>query len=133
MKITADTNLLVRVIVGDDVRQARSAQVALADAELVALPLPALCEFVWVLSSLYRIPYRDIAMALRRLIDVDNVALDRQAVEAGLRQLEDGGDFADGVIAFEGSRLGADEFVSFDRKAVRLVEAAGRSARLLSG
>ena len=40
--------------------------------------------------------------------------------------------FADGVIAYEGSWLGADTFVSFDKKAVRLMEAQGKSARLLS-
>jgi predicted nucleic-acid-binding protein len=43
-----------------------------------------------------------------------------------------GGDFADGAIAYEGSWLGADTFISFDKKAVRLMEAQGKSARLLS-
>ena len=43
-----------------------------------------------------------------------------------------GGDFADGVIAYEGNWLGADTFVSFDKKAVRLMEAQGVSARLLA-
>jgi predicted nucleic-acid-binding protein len=45
--------------------------------------------------------------------------------------LDAGGDFADGVIAHEGNWLGADTFVSFDKKAVRLIEAQGKSARLL--
>ena len=39
--------------------------------------------------------------------------------------LEAGGDFADGAIAYEGSWLGADTFVSFDGKAVKLMEARG--------
>ncbi len=30
-----------------------------------------------------------------------------------------GGDFADGVIAYEGRWLGGETFVSFDRKAAR--------------
>ena len=46
--------------------------------------------------------------------------------------LDAGGDFADGVIAYEGSWLGADTFVSFDKKTVRLMDAQGGSARLLS-
>ena len=46
--------------------------------------------------------------------------------------LDAGGDFADGVIAYEGNWLGADTFVSFDKKAVKLMEAQGVSARLLS-
>jgi predicted nucleic-acid-binding protein len=129
VKITADTNLLVRVAVGDNARQAALAETVLADAELVVFPLPVLCEFAWVLRSLYRVPQSEIAEALRRLINVENVSLNRQAVEAGLAQLDAGGDFADGVIAFEGRQFGADEFVSFDRKAVRSLEARGVSAR----
>jgi predicted nucleic-acid-binding protein len=46
--------------------------------------------------------------------------------------LDAGGDFADGVIAFDGQWLGADTFLSFDRKAVKLLEGKGVDARLLS-
>ena len=42
-----------------------------------------------------------------------------------------GGDFADAVIAYEGNWLGAEEFVSFDSKAVSLLESQGSRARLL--
>jgi predicted nucleic-acid-binding protein len=42
------------------------------------------------------------------------------------------GDFADGAIAYEGKWLGADTFVSFDKKAVKLAEAYGGPAHLLS-
>lgn len=38
----------------------------------------------------------------------------------------------DGVIAYEGEWLGAEEFVSFDSKAVSLLQAQGSHARLLS-
>ena len=132
MKITADTNVLVRAITGDDTRQSRIAQAQLARAEAVALPMPALCELVWVLSQGYRINATDIGEAVRRLLSSANVLVDRPAAEAGLAMLEAGGDFADGVIAYEGSWLGAESFVSFDRKAVQLLQARGISARLLS-
>ena len=46
--------------------------------------------------------------------------------------LEAGGDFADGVIAFDGEWLGGETFVSFDRKTVKLLSAQGRSVQLLS-
>jgi predicted nucleic-acid-binding protein len=58
--------------------------------------------------------------------------VNRPAAEAGLAQLDAGGDFADGVIAHEGSWLGADTFISFDKTAVKLMEARGESVRLLS-
>ena len=132
MKITADTNLLVRAVTGDNVRQSKAAQATLKNADVVALAIPALCELVWVLSQGYRIPPREVAEAIRRLTNGANVAVNRPAAEAGLALLDAGGDFADGVIAYEGSWLGADAFVSFDKKAVKLIEAQGGSARLLS-
>ena len=132
MRITADTNVLVRALVEDDERQGRIAQAELAGAEMVAIPLPALCELVWVLSQGYRVPAPDIAEAIRRLANSANVSLDRPAMEAGLAQLDAGGDFADGVVAYEGRWLGAESFVSFDRKAVRLLTERGEPSRLLS-
>jgi predicted nucleic-acid-binding protein len=100
-------------------------------AELVAISIPALCELVWVLSQGYKIPSSDIAETVRRLINATNVAVNRPAAEAGLTLLDRGGDFADGVIAYEGNWLGANTFASFDKKAIKLLEAQGQSTRLL--
>ena len=132
MRITADTNVLVRAITGDDQHQSAVARQELADADEVALALPALCELVWVLSQGYKIPSPQVAAAVRLLINADNVAVDRPAVDAGLALLDAGGDFADGVIAFEGRWLGASTFVSFDRRAVKQLAELGEPARLLS-
>ena len=131
MKITADTNVLVRAITGDNERQSKAAQTELRKAEIVALALPALCELVWVLSQGYRIPMSEVAEAIRRLMNGANVVVNRPAAEAGLALLDAGGDFADGIIAYEGRWLGAETFLSFDKKAVKLMEARGGSARLL--
>jgi predicted nucleic-acid-binding protein len=131
MKITADTNVLVRALTEDHPEQSKAAQMALSKADLVALAMPALCELVWVLQG-YKIRPSDIAGAIRRLLNGVNVIVNRPAAEAGLAALEAGGDFADGVIAYEGSWLGADAFVSFDKKAVKLIEAGSGSARLLA-
>lgn len=131
MKITADTNVLVRALAEDHAEQSKIAQLALSKAEIVALAIPTLCELVWVLRS-YKIGPRDIAEAIRSLVNSANVVVNRPAAEAGLALLEAGGDFADGAIAYEGKWLGADTFVSFDRKAIKLLEASGGSARLLS-
>lgn len=131
MKVTADTNILVRALTGDHPRQSKLAQAELASADMVALALPALCELVWVLSQGYKIPLVDIAIAIRDLMNSANVVVNRPAVEAGLALLEAGGDFADGAIAYEGSWLGAEAFLSFDKKAAKLIEAQGMSVRLL--
>lgn len=132
MKVTADTNILIRAIVGDDPRQSPRAQGELERAELIAVPLPVLCEFVWVLGQGYGISNAEIADAVRGLIGSANVATDRPAAEAGLSMLEAGGDFADGLIAFEGRALGGETFLSFDKQAVRQLEAQGVAAKLLS-
>jgi predicted nucleic-acid-binding protein len=132
MKITADTNVLVRAITRDNARQSKVAEEELANANVVALALPALCELVWVLSKGYKIPSAEIAEAIRRLMNSGNVVANRPAVDAGLALMDAGGDFADGVIAYEGSWLGAEMFISFDKKAVKLLEAQGDSVRLLS-
>lgn len=132
MKLTADTNVLVRALTGDNERQSKIAQAELAKADLVALAMPVLCELVWVLSQGYKIPSTDIAEAIRRLMNGTNVVVNRPAAEAGLALLDAGGDFADGAIAYEGRWLGADTFMSFDKKAVTLIEARGESVRLLS-
>jgi len=133
VKITADTNVLVRAAVLDEPTQSPRAVAALIEADLVAVTLPALCEFVWVLMGGYKRNAAEVAAAVRTLVGSASIAADRPAVEAGLAILERGGDFADGIIAFEGRRVGGPIFTSFDRDAVALIGAAGGEARLLSG
>ena len=132
MRITADTNILVRAVMRDDVVQAEAATRLLKEAEIIAVPLPCLCEFVWVLRRVYSLGQRDIHAALQALLNAGNVAVNRPAAEAGLAMLDAGGDFADGIIAVEGQWLGGETFVSFDRQAVALLEKQGQVARVLA-
>jgi predicted nucleic-acid-binding protein len=131
VKITADTNVLVRGVVADDKKQARAAARALKGAELIAVTLPSLCEFVWVLRRVYQFGQDDIVTALEALLNAENVAVNRPAVDAGLSMLKAGGDFADGLIAYEGAWLGGETFVSFDKQAVSLLSHQGKQAKLL--
>ena len=131
MRVAVDTNVLVRAVVCDDPAQARIAAKVLTDAELIAVAMPCLCEFVWVLLRVYGFKPADAATAIRALLGAANVKVNRAAVEAGLSVLEGGGDFADGVIAYEGRWIGGETFVSFDKRAVALLMAQGQSARLL--
>ncbi len=131
MKVVVDTSVLIRAVVRDDPAQSRVAAKVLTDAELIAVALPCLCEFVWVLRKVYGFPSSDAATAIRALLAAANVEMNRPAAEAGLSVLESGGDFADGVIAYEGNWLGGETFVSFDKQAVTLLAAQGQAARLL--
>jgi predicted nucleic-acid-binding protein len=132
MMIAADTNVLLRDVLQDDLAQSRLAKRALQNAESVAITVPVFCEFVWVLRQGYKKTASEIADAIRVLMDSPNVVTNEPAVEAGLAVLDLGGDFADGIIAFEGHWLGAEEFVSFDKQAVSILRSQGQKARLLS-
>jgi predicted nucleic-acid-binding protein len=131
MKVTADTNVLVRGVVHDNDEQAEIADKLLRTAEMIAITVPCLCELAWVLRSVYGFKRTDVAASIRALLVAQNVELNRPVVEAGLSALDAGGDFADGAIAYEGKWLGAETFVSFDRKAVEMLEKQGLAARLL--
>ena len=132
MKISVDTNVLARAVLNDDPEQSRAARKLLKEASLIAVPLPCLCELVWVLRQGAKLPRDDVAAVVRSLMSVGNVVVNRPAAELGLAVLDAGGDFADGAIAYEGAWLGGETFVSFDQKAVTLLSRQGEAARLLS-
>ena len=131
MKISVDTNVLVRAVLQDDVSQGEAAATLLRSASLIAVSLPCLCELVWVLRRGAKLSVADVALTIRDLLGAGNVVMNRPAVEAGLAVLEAGGDFADGIMAYEGEWLGGETFVSFDRQAVALLTQQGQAARLL--
>ena len=45
MRITADTNVLLRAVLQDDKEQAAAAQALLLRATVIAGPVPVFCEF----------------------------------------------------------------------------------------
>lgn len=132
MKITVDTNVLARVMLEDDAKQARSARKLMKEASLIAVSLPCLCELVWILRRGAKKSKDEVSDVLRLLMDSGNVVMNRPAVEAGLAIHDNGGDFADGIMAYEGNWLGGETFVSFDKKAVTLLSGQGENTLLLS-
>jgi predicted nucleic-acid-binding protein len=130
--IAADTNVLVRYIMDDDPRQGEVARALFESAESIAISNVALCELAWVLANSYKTPRGDITRVMQQFLNTSKIVLDHNAVLAGLDMLEAGGDFADGVIAHEGQWLGAEEFVSFDKVAVKKLVASGLKARVLT-
>lgn len=131
MKIIADTNILVRAIVEDDLKQAKKAQKILLEASLVAITPIALCELYWVLKRAYKITEPDIENVIRTLTSASNVRTDLLAINAWLKFMNNGGDFADGVLWFLGTKLGGQTFVSFDKKAVTILKEMNASTNLL--
>ena len=128
VKITADTNVLLRAVVQDDAVQASAAQALLLRATVIAVPVPVFCELAWVLRRGYGYGTGEIAAAIEAIADIDAVVTDSPAVDAGLATLRAGGDFADGTIAAQGARLGGTVFASFDRSAIARLRRHGANA-----
>jgi predicted nucleic-acid-binding protein len=132
MKISVDTTVLARAVLNDQPAQSRAARKLLKEASLIAVPLPCSCALVWVLRQGAKLAKDDVATTIRSLMNMGNVVVNWPAAELGLAVLDAGGDFADGVIAYEGTWLGGEAFVSFDKQAVSLVSTQGEAAQLLS-
>ena len=131
MRATIDANVLLRAVTKDPPQEALLAAELLERADILAIPLVSICEMVWVLKRLYKKNRRELGDAVRHLLQIEKTRLDRPAIEAGLAFLEAGGDFSDGVIAFEGRRLEGETFVTFDRKAASVLKAANKPYLLL--
>ncbi len=127
MKVTVDTNVLVRIAVLDDLEQARAAARLLREAHVVVVTVACLCEFAWVLGRSYKYGCSDIAQAIRKVVEKPAVKVDRLAVAAGLLMLDLGGDFADGAIACEGRLAGGAVFMTFDKGAMRRLSFLGNA------
>ncbi|WP_228068122.1 hypothetical protein [Neisseria sp. 19428wB4_WF04] len=52
-------------------------------------------------------------------------------IEAGFSVMAHNGNFADGVNAFCGAMLGADQFATFDKQAARILQETAMKTRLL--
>jgi predicted nucleic-acid-binding protein len=130
MNVTLDTNILLRHTVGDNAAQAAVAENIFQTAAEIVIPTHVFCEYVWTLRAGYKQDARAIATAIRAIVTTDNVVVDDDEVAAGLQMMDAGGDFADGVNAYAGTRMasGKTVFASFDQKAVRLLNGHGVSA-----
>jgi predicted nucleic-acid-binding protein len=82
-----DTNVLVRMITRDDLRQADKADAFVATGAWVSVL--ALAEATWVLASVYEMSLPEVATSVRMLLDHEQLTLqDPDVVEAALDSLE---------------------------------------------
>jgi len=127
MKIIADTNILARLFIGDDVNQLAAVHKLLKECEEIIIPTHVFCELCWVLSRLYKVKQDVIMERIGLLTKGAKVNFIEEEVEAGLSMMREGGDFADGVNAYTGRQMSSGNiiFASFDKKAVRLLVAQG--------
>jgi predicted nucleic-acid-binding protein len=122
--IAVDTNVLLRLIVGDDPAQLSVVEELLA-AEDICVLVTVLLELEWVLRSRYRFNRHQVLEALMNVFALPRVSVERHAaVEWAIGRYAKGGDFAD-FIHVACVPAGIDAFVSFDRA---IASAAGADA-----
>jgi predicted nucleic-acid-binding protein len=127
--IGLDTNIIVRYLVRDDPIQTEKA-VGLLERGLRGLTehnpgfvsVVVIVETAWVIKRVYGFADAEVATAIERLLEADNVIVENeQAVFAAMRALKERrGSFADALIGNISSQVGCSHTLTFDRKALRL-------------
>lgn len=125
--IGLDTNVLVRYVMQDDPKQSAKANLLVDGLTGEApgfVPLVAVVELVWVLSSCYGLRRAQLAQALETLLRARQLVVDQaDQVARALRVFSAGtADFADCLIERTASQAGCDRTMTFD---VNAAKAAG--------
>jgi predicted nucleic-acid-binding protein len=121
--IGLDTNVVVRYLAQDDVRQAAIAT-RLIEGSLSAdvrgfISIVTLAEIVWVMSSNYGASRASVAEIVEGLLTAPQLMMERADVLwRALKAYRDSkADFSDAMIVELGSDAGCSKTVTFDRKA----------------
>ena len=118
-----DANVVIRLIVGDDVRQARLAEKLVASEPCTIAP-SVLMECEWVLRGSYKLGADVIAASFRDLLALQNIdALEPVLTQRALHGYEMGLDFADALHAAQ--RHDGERFATFDRQLAQRAPKAG--------
>jgi len=121
--IAVDTNVLVRLLTGDDPAQATASR-ALFSAEPIWIAKTVLLETAWVLRSVYGFDEGAICEAFTKVLGLKNVhAEDESSLAAALSLAAHGIEFADAIHL--SSRPPKAAFVTLDKAFVRRAKRAG--------
>ena len=119
--IALDTHALIRILIEDDLEQAKKVKEAVtrleADSEQILILFEVLIETVWVLEAVYRCTREEISGFLEMLIRTSIFTFHEPSVLSRvISQYRRGGDFADLVIVSQAKRFNAKKLLSFDKK-----------------
>jgi predicted nucleic-acid-binding protein len=116
---TLDTNVVVRLLIGDAPQQTPIAERAFLDAIAAGgayIPDVVLAEVAWVLRG-YELDRPCRFQLLEQLVRTRGVVVDDiDAVIDALEHVRQGGDLADHLILARASRAGALPVLSFDQR-----------------
>jgi predicted nucleic-acid-binding protein len=124
--IGLDTNVLVRLLVGDDVAQQRVAHEYLARRSSPDDPAwidrIVAVETIWVLERSYSFSRAEIATAFEKLLDTAELTFeDHELVRKAVTAYRRGVAFADALLALSNETVGCTTTITFDSKAAKHV------------
>jgi predicted nucleic-acid-binding protein len=121
--LALDTNIVVRFLTRDDAVQSPKAYRLITSGPTFVADT-VLLETEWVLRSLYGFGPARIAYALRDLVSIDGVTVERpDRIAAALDYADAGLDFADALHLARAAHCEA--FVTFDKSLVRAARGSG--------
>jgi predicted nucleic-acid-binding protein len=98
LPIALDTNLLVRLLTGDDPEQARRVADLIDASPACFVPITVVLELEWVLRGAYRLERGAVIAALEGLMAIRQVHLEQEdLVRQALAWHQQGLDFADAL------------------------------------
>ena len=122
--IGLDTNVLVRYIAQDDLKQSLRATTiidALSNEKPGFITLVSLVELVWVMQSCYNASKPEIVTILERLLRTQELVVEN--AETAIRALHvfarSKADFADCLIERSANKAGCEYTVTFDEGAAK--------------
>lgn len=118
--LAIDTNVVVRLLVGDHPDQSARAR-ELIERHQVLAPTTVILESEWVLRGAYGLAKADVLAALRAFAGLPNVSLQEpERVAAALKWADGGMDFADALHL--AAAADCEAFVTFDQKMAKASE-----------
>ncbi|MEP6548068.1 MAG: type II toxin-antitoxin system VapC family toxin [Gammaproteobacteria bacterium] len=122
--IGLDTNVIVRYIMQDDVKQSPMATRLIESRTAAApgfVPIVAVVELAWVMSSAYELDKRQLTAALEGLLRTKELVVESaETVWRALRLYQSANaDFADCLIERSASASGCVRTMTFDRDAAK--------------
>lgn len=124
--IGIDTNVLARLLVGDDEKQAIAAQRLIAQhdsTDPIFVGREVIIELVWLLTARYKYPIDAVRAALDGLFMSANLAIeDEETIKAAVYLAErTGADIADAIISAIAAQEGCAKIMTFDKDAAKRI------------
>ncbi|MGN7610477.1 PIN domain-containing protein [Magnetococcales bacterium HHB-1] len=121
--IGVDSNIIIRLLVGDDTAQAEAAKKAIKESTKPChIDCSVLGEVVWVLERGYKYSKNDIAKAIEALLQTQDFTFeDKSSIWQALKDYQCSNiGFVDCLIGRRNHQSGCGTTLTFDKKAAKL-------------